>query len=110
MRLRLAHRGEARLVAPPLAVVGIDPGDELPHEIGRLALGEPVIGPRALGVPLDEAGVGQEFQMPRDARLALAENFRQVLDLMFPGGEKDKQAQPRRLAGGAQHLDPFSQT
>ncbi len=51
---------------------------------------------------LDEAGLGHELQMPADARLALAEDLGQVLDVQLAAGQQRQDAQPRRLAGAAQ--------
>jgi hypothetical protein len=51
---------------------------------------------------IDQAGFGQEFQMPRDARLRLTENRGQILDgeLAFP--EQGEYPQPGPLARGSE--------
>jgi hypothetical protein len=67
-----------------------------------LGLGEPEIGERALGRAGDQAGIEEELQVARDARLALPEDGGEVLDGEVAGREQRQDSQPRRLAGGPQ--------
>ena len=64
--------------------------------------GKPEVDPRALAEALDEPGLGHELEMPADARLALAEDLRQILDVELAAGQQRQDAQARRLAGAAQ--------
>ena len=61
------------------------------------ALGQPEIDPAALRRPLHQPGLGQQLQMPADARLALPEDAREVLDVQLARGQQHQQTQPRRL-------------
>ena len=64
------------------------------------ALGEAEEHPGAFAEALDEPGLGHQLQMPADARLALAEDLGEVLDVQLAGGEQRQNAQARGLAGG----------
>ena len=55
------------------------------------------IDPAALAEALDQPGLGQQLQMTADARLALPEDPRQILDVELAGGEQQQDAQARRL-------------
>ena len=68
-------------------------------------LGQPEVDPAALGRALDQAGLGQQLQMPADARLALAEDAGEVLDVELARRQQHQHAQPRRLRHGLQHAD-----
>ena len=46
----------------------------------------------------DETGFGHQLQMPADARLALAEDLGQVLDVQLGLGQQRQDAQARGLA------------
>ena len=54
--------------------------------------------PGALAEALDQAGLGQQPQMARDARLRLAQDVGEVGDGELGLGEQREDAQPRRLA------------
>ena len=43
--------------------------------------------------------------MPADARLALAEDLGEILDVQLAGGKQRQDAQARGLAGGAQRRE-----
>ena len=59
---------------------------------------------------LHEAGIGKELQMTRDARLALVEDFGEILDRMVAIGQKRKQAQPGAFPRRLQYPDQFVQS
>src|SRR5690606_10127130 len=63
------------------------------------------IGPASLARALDEAGFRQQLEMAADARLALAEDTRHVLDVELACREQQQDAQPRRLGGSFQDGD-----
>ena len=65
----------------------------------------PIIGPGALGIAMHQPGIGEKLQMPRHARLALAENFGQVLDRLLAIGKQRQQPQPGDFPGRPQHLN-----
>ena len=62
----------------------IEAGDEIAGQraagAARRAVGEPEKRPCALALALGEAGLDQQFQMPRHARLRLAENGDEFAD------------------------------
>ena len=58
------------------------------------------IDPAPLAEALDQAGLGQKLQVAADARLALAQDLGQVLDVELAGGEQHEDAQARRLGRG----------
>ncbi len=49
---------------------------------------------------LDQIGLSQQFQMTRNARLRLAQDFCEVGDSEFGFGEQGKDAQARAFARG----------
>ena len=65
------------------------------------AVGETEEHPAALAEAPDQAGLGHQLQVPADARLALAEDLGEVLDVELAPGEERQDAEPRRLASGA---------
>ena len=64
--------------------------------------GEAKEDPGAFAEALDQAGFGHQLQVPTDAGLALTEDLGQVLDVQLAARQQCQDAQPRRLAGGAQ--------
>src|SRR5262249_42905241 len=69
-----AHGSEALTIAREHRVVGIKAGNEFAGELGgAVALGQAEEGPRAFAETLDQAGLGEQPQMARDARLGLAQ-------------------------------------
>ena len=70
-------------------------------------LGQPIVGPGALRQALDQAGLGHEFKMARNPRLALRQHLRQILDRGLAGRKQREQAKPCRLAGAAERGDQF---
>ena len=94
------------VVVLALAVVDVDARHQLAGQLPRLALGETVIGPRPLGVALDETGIDQKLQVPGNAGLRLAEDRREILDRVLPIGEQSEQPEASLLARCTQHPDP----
>src|SRR5690606_13228508 len=72
-------------------------------------LGQAIIGPGAFGIALDQPGIGQKLEMSRHARLALLEDFGEVLDRMVALGEQGKQPQAGVFTRGLQHAHQFCQ-
>jgi len=64
--------------------------------------GQPVEHPASLAEAVDQPRLGQQLQMAADARLALAENLGQILDVEVAALKQRQQAQPGRVAAGAQ--------
>ena len=62
-------------------------------------LGQAEEGPGAFAEALDQAGLGQQLEMARDARLRLAQDVGEVGDGQLGLGEQRQDAQPRLLAG-----------
>ena len=75
--------------------------DALQHQAGQLAalagLGQAEIHPAAFRRALDQPRLGQQLEVPADARLALAEDARQVLDVELARRQQHQHAQPRGL-------------
>ena len=62
-------------------------------------LGQAEERPGALAETLDQAGLGQQLEMARDARLRLAQDVGQVGDGQLGLGQQRQHAQARFLAG-----------
>ena len=58
--------------------------------------------PGALAMALDQPSLDEELQVPRDARLRLAEDGHKLAHGQFGIAKQGQQAQARRLAGGRQ--------
>ena len=102
-RARFLHGGCARAVAGERQVGLVEARDDGLGERGLGAgVGKPEIDPGALAEALDQPGLGHELEMPADARLALAEDLRQILDVELAAGQQRQDAQARRLPGAAQ--------
>ena len=81
--------------------LAIEPRDQRARDIGgAAALAQPEERPRALAEALDQAGLGQQPQMARQARLRLAQNFGEVGDRQLGLGEQRQDAQARGFACG----------
>ena len=63
-------------------------------------LAQPEEGPRAFAEALDQPGFRQQPQMPRDARLRLAQDGGEIGDGQLRLRQQREDAQPRGLAGG----------
>ena len=94
-------------------------------DAGRSALGDAEEGPGALAMALDQAGLGHELEMPRDARLRLAEDVGEVGDVELalgraaparagaspprpPGGRRRGSSRDTPSAGGGHGRNPGS--
>src|SRR5581483_4969587 len=102
LRARLLHGGGAGTVARESQVGRIETCDDRRREraLGA-AFSEAEENPRALAEAGDEAGFGQELQVPADARLALTKNLREVLDVQLGRGKQRQDAQTGGLTRGA---------
>ena len=102
-RARGAHRGEPPAVAHHDRIGRIEPPDQRLRDVGdAAALAEAIERPASLAEAIDQAGFGEQLQMPRDARLRLAQDLGEVGDREVGLGEQRQDAQARALAGGAQ--------
>jgi hypothetical protein len=106
-RLPLAFQGVGALaVTLKRCVGGIDERQDVERKLaaGR-AVGNVKIDPAALAEPLDETRLGQELQVPAEARLALAEDLGEILDVELSRREQQQDAQARRLCRGLERGD-----
>ena len=98
----LAHQFlEALQIAQHRRVVvrqGVDQG--LCQGRRRAMVGQAEIDPAALAVAVQQAGLGQQLQVARQPRLALAEDLDQVGDRQVGMGTEHQQTQARRLGSG----------
>ena len=95
------HGGQPLAVAREDRIGGIEPLDQLAGELGAAAaLAQAEERPGAFAEALDQAGLGQQLQMARDARLRLAQDVGEVGDGQLGLAEQRQDAQPRALAGG----------
>ena len=69
----------------------------------RAGVHELKIGPAAVAETFDEARFSHQLQVTRDARLALAQNAREILHTQLAAGQQRKQPHPGRLGDRAQH-------
>jgi len=72
---------------------------------GGLVIGKPEIGPRPLLIARDEAGIEEQLQMARDARLRLAEHIRQVADREVAARQHQEDTQPTGFGGRLQGIN-----
>ena len=84
-----------------IGVLGIEPRDQRTRELGAAAaLGQAEERPGAFAEALDQAGLDQQLEVARDARLRLAKDLGEVGDGQFGLGQQHQDAQARFLAGG----------
>jgi len=76
--------------------------DGITHFGAAAALGQPEERPGALSEALDQSGLGQQFEVARDARLRLAQDVGEVGDGQFGLGQERQHAQARLFARGFQ--------
>ncbi len=101
---RGAHRGEPLAVAGDDRIVGIEPRDHGARDVGgAAALAETEERPRAFAEALDQPGLGEQPQMPRQPRLRLAQDLGEVGDRQLGLGDQRQDAQPRGFAGRLEH-------
>ena len=104
-RAEIARRGLGAVGAHRLEPRGVG-GEQRPrrrvrpaieqreHRPGAAGVGERQEHPAAFLAPLDHAGVGENLQMARDPRLALAEHQRQLADRQLHDPQQREDAQP----------------
>ncbi len=98
---RAAHRGKPFAVARDDRVARVKVRDQAVGNIrGAAVLAEPKECPRAFAEALDQAGFGEETQMPRKPRLGLPKDFGEVGDGQFGFREQRQNTQPRGFTGG----------
>jgi len=79
-----------------------DPGDQLADR----ALGRQLeVHPRALAVPIDDTGVGEQLQMSGDARLRLTQDLGEVGDGQLPVPQQLHDPEACLFADGTQHVE-----
>ena len=101
---RRAHRGEPLAVAGDDRIVGIEPRDHRACDIGSTAaLAQTEERPRAFAEALDQSGLGEEAQMPRQPRLRLAQDLGEVGDRELGFGDQRQDAQSRGFASCLEH-------
>ena len=78
---RGAHRRQPAAVAQHHGVGRIEPRDQQLRDVGNAAaLAEPIERPAPLAEAIDQPGFGEQLQVPRDARLRLAQDLGEVGD------------------------------
>jgi hypothetical protein len=102
-RARRAHGGEPPAVAHHHRIVRIEARDQGLRDVGNAAaLAEAIERPASLAEAVDQSGFGEQLQVPRDTRLRLPQDFREIRHREIGLGEQRKNPQARALAGGAQ--------
>ena len=97
----LAHGGETLPVEHQRRiVVGQQAAERARHPRTLAALGPAVEHPAALAEAVEQAGLGQDLEVARDARLALAQHLDQLAHRPLALGADREQAQPRRVGSG----------
>ena len=71
--------------------------DQREHRLDAVGIGERQEHPAAFLAPLEHPGVGEDLEMARNARLALAEHLRQLADRQLHQPQQRDDAQPRRI-------------
>ena len=100
---RGAHRGQPATVAQHHRVGRIEPSDQQLRDVGNAAaLAEPIERPAPLAEAIDQAGFGEQLQVPRDARLRLAQDLGEVGNRQVGFSEQRQYAQARAFAGRTQ--------
>ena len=67
------------------------------HRLGARRVGERQEHPAAFLAALDHAGVGEDLEVARNARLALAEHLRELADRQLHSPQQREDAQPGRV-------------
>ncbi len=103
LRARGTHRGEPSAVAHHHRIGRIEPAGQHLRDLGdAAALAEAIERPAPLAETIHQPGLGEQLEMPRDARLRLAQDLGEVGDGQFGLGEQREDAQARALTGGPQ--------
>jgi hypothetical protein len=88
-------RGQPFEITLDLRIGAADAGDQPEHEIARrVGIRKPEEGPRTLLVAADQPGLQQQFQVARDARLRLAEDFGEIGNGQVAARQQCQYAQP----------------
>ena len=104
-RFTAASRSRSRSICGSACV---DAADDAVHEVARrVVVGDAEESPGPLLIAADQAGVEQELQMARDARLRLVEDVGKVGDGEVTAREQRKNAQ---AAGFRRRLQSIDQT
>ncbi len=97
------HRLDTLAVGPQHRIVKVDLRQQARHEIPAGTFHRrPVVHPVLLAEFLQQADVAKQLEMPRHARLALAEDLRQLGDRKLTLGEDGEQAQSGGFGHGAE--------
>jgi hypothetical protein len=92
----------ARAVAGEHRVCGIEARDDSRSKCCfAAAIGEAEEHPASFTEARDQPRFGHQLQMSADARLALSQDLRQILDVELGPGKQRQDAKPRGLAGAA---------
>jgi len=78
--------------------------DEVQKRQRALCIGERKEHPAAFLAPVDDAGIGEDPDMARDARLALVEQLGELSDRQLHSGEQRDDPQTRRVGHGLEQL------
>ncbi len=105
-RCRAAARSAARTGSSASIDVDRGPGDE---RVVSRRVDEAEERPGALAVLGDEAGIDEQAEVPRHARLRLAEDLGEVGDGQFTVTQQCDDAQPGLLADGLQRVERWSE-
>ena len=105
-RASAAHHREPVEVGGDRRVVLVDTGEHTGHHVGDRPGGDQVEErPGALAVLVDHARLGEQLEVPGDARLALPEDVGEVGDRQLAVLEQGDDPQPGLLADGTQHVE-----
>ena len=95
------HRRQALPVARQRGVVGIETGDEFARQFGgAAALAQAEERPRSFAETIDQPGLGEEPQMPRNPGLRLPQDGGEVRDGELGLAQERENAQAGALPGG----------
>jgi tRNA-Thr(GGU) m(6)t(6)A37 methyltransferase TsaA len=111
LRPLLANGGETGTIAGKNGICPVEllqnGGEEARH---GAVLRQPEERPGALPVTAHETGLDEQFEMPGDPRLRLAENVRQIGHGQFARAQESQHAQTGLFAGRAQSVEGVGRT
>ena len=88
-----------------MRVVPVQQAEQRPRQLGALAFGrQPVENPVLLAESLEHAGLGQQAQVTRHARLALPKEFGQFSDCEFALRQQRQKPQAAGVGDAAQAM------
>ena len=88
----------AASAANSACVAGVGPFvDQREHRLDPLGLGKRQEHPASFLAALEHAGIGEDLEMARHARLALAEHLRELSDRQLHQPQQGHDAQPGRI-------------